>query len=408
MASQYASTSSNKDSSPFIDDLLDNIFGRKENRLEWPFPAADDYTSYVFHPDTPQPKTDVRVTFSSLNQRCHTLLVELKPWALMVNQSRIDLYLKSPSVEKGWIIPNRSVLAPPLLNDTFQIGVGIQDSVVYSPPLLLQDQDNFGFMSYRPRLEGTVPLDGFCCTHIATSDGICFITVSSRVHEGMRLLNVQPTFRIRNETPCLVTAGCLAIEKDQRNQMLTADEVPWSKSQLHPSGKQEGAKTATPLLFFNPASAKEQTSWTESSLFVTFGLCSSWSCPFQLTVPNPRSSGGNVKRTAFSIPLSVDCCKTGKTCPVSYPVTLTRCEQDGFIYMTLAPDPYPQWLLINETKLSLVYGQASDAEMNELEVHCEQFNWMGTLPPYSTALYTPAWTNPEVIRRLIRPSICRV
>jgi len=137
--------------------------------------------------------------------RCHTLLVELKPWALLVNRSGVDVVLRAragagagdAAPGPSWPLPHRGVVAPPPLTDTFQVPpfirnpigfvdfeadmlktsswirtvllmdasdwteqVGVasagDEAVHYSPPLILQDQENFRFMSYgRPRLEGT-------------------------------------------------------------------------------------------------------------------------------------------------------------------------------------------------------------------------------------------------------------
>ena len=76
-----------KSSTPFIDDLLDELFGRKSVDSGWPYLCSDAEWDCGFSPpeappeaspEALQPKTDVRVSFSSLNQRCHSLLVELK------------------------------------------------------------------------------------------------------------------------------------------------------------------------------------------------------------------------------------------------------------------------------------------------------------------------------------------
>ena len=138
-----------KSMTPFIDDLLDELFGRKGTDLGWPYLSSDDEWDYGFSPEASQPKTDVRVSFSSLHQRCHSLLVELKPWALLINQSGVDLSLRQSGGGAGrggggggdsaeWLVANRSVIAPPHLTDTFQIGLVVDGGSFYSPPLILQ------------------------------------------------------------------------------------------------------------------------------------------------------------------------------------------------------------------------------------------------------------------------------
>ena len=140
MASQYTANQSIRPTSPYIDQLLDDLFKKKDcNQSAWPFLADDDDWDYGFSLGAAQPKTDVQVTFSSLHQRCHSLLVELKPWALLINQSGLDLCLKhGDPAHPDWLVPSRSVIAPPHLTDTFHIGLVLDHSSFYSPPLILQ------------------------------------------------------------------------------------------------------------------------------------------------------------------------------------------------------------------------------------------------------------------------------
>ena len=355
MASQYTSGTSGQQISsvPFIDDLLDQLFhkpSRSKDEPVWPFTPEESDFDFLESPQVSQPKTDVRVTFGSLNPHCHSLLVQLKPWALLVNRSGVDLQLKQSGDDDPsgcWLLPNRSVIAPPPLNDkTFHIGVMGRDSTVFfSPPLLLQDQEHFRFMSYhRPRLEGTVPLEGACLIRIAIDEhqAFCYLTLSSKMHDGIRILELQPTFRIRNDTDCsMLQSGCFAGNKDAQ---YTASNVPWKQTHLPAANSQT---SATALLFWQCATGGVDLN---SQLFLAFRLCSTWSSPIQLFHPHPTAGNSlNPLRHSLSIPLSGGCCSaTGERTatvaalnPANCPIVINCLEQNGLVYLSVAYDPSP-------------------------------------------------------------------
>ena len=377
MASQYTGAANQQ--TPFIDDLLEQLFPPTDHQEDkWPF--TEDW-DYVDSAQISQPKTDVRVTFSSLHQRCHSLLVELKPWALLINHSGTDLVLKrvSDSATGCWTLPNRAVIAPPPMNDdTFQIGLtedGQRDCVFYSQPLILQDQDHFHFM-YRPKVEGAIPLEGYCSIRITKDDGtVCFLTLTSRMHDGIRILCIQPTFRIHNDTASSLKVGCL-VGDGQHN---------WKQSILDPKDKSR----AIPLLFWQGGGKNPD------HLFLSLRLCSEWSCPIQLSHPASRNSNANnanPQRYSISVPLSSGC-QESETSVDNCPLALTRLEQNGLVYFAVAVDSNPLWVIVNRTEFTLAYAQASDSVPGQSESDCFQFQWHGVVRSNGAVFYTPPWAQ---------------
>jgi len=227
-------------------------------------------------------------------------------------------------------------------------------------------------MSYRPRLEGTIPLEGYCCIRIAVDDCVCLLTVSSKTHNGMRILSIQPTFRLRNETQCHLKSGCLLAS--DRTKMYSAQKARWSQTPVkhcQPAGGSRSVRTATPLLFWR--SEDDQNGADAPNAFLSFRLCSIWSCPIQLSLPNPRNPPSGPHRHCLSIPISAGCGIVEGVKPISSAVICTSLELDGLVYLTLIPDPNPHWILVNQTALTLAYGQASDSEPHQIEWHCDQF-----------------------------------
>ena len=413
MASQNSNFVNAPSQGPFIDSLLNELFPSVKDRTaeekEWPYTSTeeDSFESLAAAPQ--QPKTDVRVTFSNLNSRCHSLLVELKPWALLVNQTGTNILLRRTGDDPAdlWTIPNRSVMAPPPMSETtFQIGLtlGGADSGqnFFSSALLLQDAEHYRFMSYRPKLEGTVPLEGFCHVRIPiTDDGtICFLTLSSKMHDGIRILCIHATFRIRNETDLQLKSACfLASERKD-----VSSSSSWRQYVIQ--GRRTGpgnncTSKATPLLFWNFEKSLDR--WASSDPFISLRLCAGWSYPIQIPSANLRNSSGanslsTPQRHVLSVPLSQKCTAGSGRIPLisNVPFSLTVVEQNGLVYLSVSVDSLPTWIILNRTCSPIVYAQASDTEPGLPESDCPSLEWSpasagNVIQPDCAAFYTPPW-----------------
>ena len=113
----------------------------------------------------------------------------------------------------------------------------------------------------------------------------------------------------------------------------------------------------------------------------------------QLSLPNPRNPSSGPQRHCLSVPISAACGSVDGVKPISSAVVCSQLELDGLVYLTVLPDENPHWILVNRTALTLAYGQASDAEPQQIERNCAQFQWHGVIHPKSAAFYTPPWIN---------------
>ena len=203
---------------------------------------------------------------------------------------------------------------------------------------------------------------------------MCYLTLTSKMHEGIRILSIEPTFRIHNATSSLLKIGCLI-----------GDSILACKQTLL---EPKDESRAIPLLFWQNAGKNSD------SLFLSIRLCSDWSCPIQLYHPgnssrNSNSHHINPQRYSVSVPLSCGSpeTETSDNCPL----IITRLEQSGLVYLSVAVDPDPLWVLINRTELTLAYGQASDTVPGHPEPDCPNFNWHGVIRSNEAAFYTPPW-----------------
>ncbi|GAB6029598.1 Vacuolar protein sorting-associated protein 13B [Chamberlinius hualienensis] len=94
------------------------------------------------------PITELEVTLKQRWSGCDTLLIDVKPWALVTNRSSIDciLVFKSSSKEQTIIIPANSVTAlPKLTQSAVQLGIVCNEDYYFSKPLSLIGYDDGWF-----------------------------------------------------------------------------------------------------------------------------------------------------------------------------------------------------------------------------------------------------------------------
>ena len=101
---------------PWIDEKM-KLNG--EDEKQWPFIPSPDFPKDMCWAVNDQPKTDVQVNYTQFHPLCNTLCLEINPWSLLVNQSGIQLLLKSSENESAFSIAHDSVFVPPRLEDTF-------------------------------------------------------------------------------------------------------------------------------------------------------------------------------------------------------------------------------------------------------------------------------------------------
>ena len=101
-----------------IENIVEELVKTNRTPSQWPF--AED-VSIDTNELNEQPKTDAQVTFTQLHPLCNTLVAEINPWCLMINQLEATLLVKTD--EDVFSILPQSVLVPPgLTNKTFHLG----------------------------------------------------------------------------------------------------------------------------------------------------------------------------------------------------------------------------------------------------------------------------------------------
>ena len=123
---------------------------------DWPYVETGDRQTFLC---TDQPKIDLQIAFSGLQPLLSTVVVDIRPWALIVNHSSIEVFLQEgelPSAEEPmssaegggsstniWFIPNNGVFAPPKLDGLFRLGIIEDEKYFYSNALQISKEDRW-------------------------------------------------------------------------------------------------------------------------------------------------------------------------------------------------------------------------------------------------------------------------
>ena len=164
-----------------IENIVEELVKMNRTPSQWPFAEDVSIDSKELND---QPKTDVQVRFTQLHPLCNTLVAEINPWCLMINQVEHCLILKMDNTGSLYNIQPNSVLVPPsLMNNTFYFGLTHEDcKEYYTPPLQLSNQE-WHFHSLIPAVDGIIPLEGIC--HIKVC--IIFFILHSFFHSQIKI-----------------------------------------------------------------------------------------------------------------------------------------------------------------------------------------------------------------------------
>ena len=366
---------------PPIDDILCHISryakstGTEERTLDitkessklWPYINVE--VDNIEWAPSVQPRTDVQVRFVQFNPLCNTLCVELVPWCLMINMTGVTILIKDNNCLKGdderanFQLTTRSVFVPPtaIVTSTFHIGLMDDDGKEwFGPPLQMTNQQwNFKRRSVlMPAMEGMIPIEGIIHTHIICGGQICYLSIQTRDENGIRILNVKPTFKISN---CLMKPITVASVSSSKNHTCSQDYVNFLGQDIPSTSitNQEVCVPAEPLLYWQILDTANNEHFNNFQL-VSFCLSQHWSTALNL---------GNCIDLDEDIRISVSLSKethpseenfgNNETIPrmkvMNELLFVSLHQRQGTVYIVLQPDSQPQYIVHNCVSLPLCF-----------------------------------------------------
>ncbi|KAG8570401.1 hypothetical protein GDO81_011258 [Engystomops pustulosus] len=337
----------------------------------WPYNKKDtDSGEHLAQWDSP-----MRVKLSLWKPHLKTLLIELLPWALLINQSRWDLWLFEGE-DIVLQIPAGKTIVPPNFKEAFQIGIYWANTNTVHKSVAVRLVHDMTSPKWKDGDTGEmVSLDeeGFVDANIKLGafpghQKLCQFSISSMVRNGIQILQIEDKTTLVNNTSFKIHYSPQMFIPQQHPD---EEYVPVPDStvfNIGPVGEHPVAKYNTipcwDLVSDNSHSTGEPPPLQK---YILLSLCHNaaagspdcWSQPAIVRPEYPRQS--------VAVPIGE--CAGNDLCTKA--LVLTYQEHFGVTYITLTEDPSPRMIFRNRCTVSLLLKE-NIKETPKFEVYCRK------------------------------------
>ncbi|XP_005381914.1 PREDICTED: vacuolar protein sorting-associated protein 13B isoform X2 [Chinchilla lanigera] len=384
-----------------VSQILDDFYG-PEKSLEptWPYNRKDsNRNEHLSQWDSP-----MRVKLSIWKPYVKTLLIELLPWALLINQSEWDLWLFEG--EKIVLqVPAGKIIIPPNFQEAFQIGIYWANTNTVHKSVAIKLVHNLTSPKWKDGGNGeVVTLDEEAFVDVEIRLGafghqkLCQFCISSMVQQGIQIIQIEDKTTIINNTPYhIFYKPQLSVSNPHsgKEDFHVPDSATFS---ICPGREQSAVKSSSlPCWDLVPdiGLSMLDASLLQKQILLGFspaaGADSSqcWSLPAIVTQEFPRQSVavpfGNFRENGF-------CTRA---------LALTYQEHFGVTYLTLSEDPSPRVIVHNRCPVTVLIKE-NIKEIPKCEVYCRK------IPPESSVhheLYHQISSYPDCKTKDLLPSL---
>ncbi|KAM5281502.1 intermembrane lipid transfer protein VPS13B isoform 3-T3 [Ctenodactylus gundi] len=355
-----------------INQILDDFYGlQKSPEPVWPYNKKDsDRNEQLNQWDSP-----MRVKLSMWKPYVRTLLIELLPWALLINQSKWDLWL----FEGENIIlqvPAGKIIIPPNFQEAFQIGIYWANTNTVHKSVAVKLVHNLTSPKWKDGGNGeVVTLDEEAFIDVEIRLGafpghqkLCQFCISSMIQQGVQIIQIEDKTTIINNTPYhIFYKPQLSVPSPHpgKENFQVLDSATFS---ICPGGDQPAMKSSSlPCWDFMPDIGPPMldTSLLQKQVLLGFspgtGVDSShcWSLPAIVRPEFPRQS--------VAVPFGN--CKENGFCTRA--IALTYQEHIGVTYLTLTEDPSPRVIIHNRCPVAILVKE-NIKDIPKFEVYCRK------------------------------------
>ncbi|XP_073925013.1 intermembrane lipid transfer protein VPS13B isoform X3 [Castor canadensis] len=355
-----------------VNQILDEFYG-PEKFLEptWPYNKKEsDRNEQLSQWDSP-----MRVKLSIWKPYVKTLLIELLPWALLINQSKWDLWLFEG--EKIVLqVPAGKIIIPPNFQEAFQIGIYWANTNTVHKSVAIKLAHNLTSPKWKDGCNSevvTLDEDAFVDAEIRLGafpghQKLCQFCISSMIQQGIQIIQIEDKTTIINNTPYQIFyKPWLSVSSTHSGTEYF--HVPDSATfSICPGGEQSAMKSSSlPCWDFMPDIGPSvlDVSLLQKQILLGFspaaGADSSqcWSLPAIVRQEFPRQSiavpFGNFRENGF-------CTRA---------IALTYQEHCGVTYLTLSEDPSPRVIFHNRCPVTLLIKE-NIKDIPKFEVYCRK------------------------------------
>ncbi|XP_074879781.1 intermembrane lipid transfer protein VPS13B isoform X6 [Buteo buteo] len=355
-----------------VNQILSEFYGTTNPpQPAWPYNRKDsDSNEQLSQWDSP-----MRVKLSVWKPCVKTLLIELLPWALLINQSKWDLWLFEG--EKIVLqVPTGKVIIPPNFEEAFQVGIYWANTNTVHKSVAIKLVHNVTSPKWKDADNGelvTLDEEGFVEAEIKLGafpghQKLCQFCISSMVQQGIQILQIEDKTTIINDTSYQIYyRPQLSVSKPHSGEETfhSPDSTVFSVS---PAGAPPSKTLSTVPCWDLMSDTSPLTSGaplTEKRMLLSFspcgcaGSCELWSLPAVIKQEFARQS--------VAVPTGV--CSESGFCTRA--IALTYQEHLGVTYLTLTEDPSPRIIIHNRCSIPLLVKE-NFKDTPKFEVYCRK------------------------------------
>ncbi|XP_039405893.1 vacuolar protein sorting-associated protein 13B isoform X5 [Corvus cornix cornix] len=333
----------------------------------WPYNRKDSESNEQLS----QWDSPMRVKLSVWKPCVKTLLIELLPWALLINQSKWDLWLFEG--EKIVLqVPSGKVIIPPNFEEAFQVGIYWANTNTVHKSVAIKLVHNVTSPKWKDADNGevvTLDEEGFVEAEIKLGafpghQKLCEFCISSMVRQGIQILQIEDKTTIINDTayqiyyrPQIFISKPHSGEEDFHSPDSTVFSIGAAGA-----GCRE-VLSAVPcwdlMSELGPSAAGASLGDRRVVLSFSAGSRELWSLPAVVSAEFARQS--------VAVP-------TGTRAESGFctrPIALTYQEHLGVTYLTLTEDPSPRIIIHNRCSIPLLVKE-NFKDTPKFEVYCRK------------------------------------
>ncbi|XP_068017257.1 intermembrane lipid transfer protein VPS13B isoform X4 [Melanerpes formicivorus] len=380
-----------------VSQILSEFYGITDPpQPAWPYNRKDsDSSEQLSQWDSP-----MQVKLSVWKPCVKTLLIELLPWALLINQSKWDLWLFEG--EKIILqVPTGKVMIPPNFEEAFQVGIYWANTNTVHKSVAIKLVHNMTSPKWKDADNGevvTLDEEGFIEAEIKLGafpghQKLCQFCISSMVRQGIQILQIEDKTTIINDTSYpIYYRPQLSVSKPHSGE----EDFHLTDSAVFSISPREALSTVPCWdLMSDPSPFPSEVPHTEKHILLSFspGSCTSspelWSLPAVIKQEFARQS--------VAVPTGL-CAELGFC---TRAIALTYQEYLGVTYLTLTEDPSPRIIIHNRCSVPLLLKE-NFKDTPKFEVYCRK------IPAERSVhheLYHQVCSYPDCKTRDLLPSI---
>ncbi|XP_022832298.1 uncharacterized protein LOC111360569 [Spodoptera litura] len=368
-----------------VDDVIKDIqrwLSRSAHNAtsKWPYSVVARHWNGEWFAASIQPRCDVTVRYTAVRAGggC-SLEVQLCPVALMCNATPIPLTLRAYDAAPLCKLEPGTAISPPttIIKKPFFMSVEMGRETFVSSQLQVSAEDPGRYGTPPP---GHVALDHATNFAILCNQKVALLTLYYEIKKEINVLGVSTSYVLINrlDTELLVSAVAVPNDMDEYTTLR-----PKSFKVVMPV--KEGSVHGTPLTRFWLRGRWRGGDPSELRTYLCLSLSSGMN-PMQAPVPI-RLGVQPLRRAVALIDSSMQ----------SVPIVVTQIKNDNRWLVVVAPDPCPQFLVHNHTRLTLAVAQPVHFPEEPSTSHtvavteCAGTRWCCMVPPNAAVHYsTPA------------------